>query len=308
MTDALYVHQISHTYANGFRALRDLTLRIPQGSFFALLGPNGAGKTTLIDLITGLSRHQTGQISLMGKPLSDQQSLFDLGVVPQEINFNIFQTIEQTLYYQAGFFGIPYDSIQDKMHHYLAELDLLDKRDKKVSQLSGGMKRRLMLARALVHQPKVLLLDEPTVGVDPLLRQKIWALLQRLNQEGMTILLTTHYLEEAEALCQDIAFIQQGCIPCQGRLTDLIRSHNKQKIAIHLGPKHPTIETLPSNWQTLSKGDSVHYVSLDQTLSIDAIKQTLQKMGVHFDAIEKMPPSLDMIFFDYFDPESTSRL
>ena len=231
-TEALSCTQLVHQYPNGPLALNDLTLNIEEGSFFALLGPNGAGKTTLIDLITGLTHIQHGQIQCYGQPQSPAHMARWLGVVPQELNLNPFQTVEQTLSDHAGFYGLSLRDVGPLIQQLLHDLDLHHKKTHRVRTLSGGMKRRLMIARALVHRPKFLLLDEPTVGVDLMVRQHTWDLLKRLNKEGMTILLTTHYLEEAEALCDQAAFMAKGRILTQGPIETLLSQIANKKLFV----------------------------------------------------------------------------
>ncbi|WP_392538049.1 ABC transporter ATP-binding protein [Legionella sp. 227] len=209
---ALDIKQLHKTYANGVQALKGIDLTINQGDFFALLGANGAGKSTTIGLITTLLNKTSGSISIHGYDLEKEaeKAKSCLGLVPQEINLNIFETCEQTLLNQAGYYGISRKCAQPRVESLLEQLGLWEKRNSIARHLSGGMKRRLMIARALVHQPKVLILDEPTAGVDIEIRHSMWEFLTRTNAEGTTIILTTHYLEEAEQLCKNIAIIDKG--------------------------------------------------------------------------------------------------
>ena len=212
------LHKISKLYANQFKALNQVELTIPKGSFFALLGPNGAGKTTLINLLTTLMRPSSGQAFCFGYHYATQplEIASLIGIVPQEVNMNVFHTVQETLFFQAGCHSINRKSATPIIENILKKLQLWQKKDAQVRRLSGGMKRRLMIARALVHQPKILFLDEPTVGIDIELRQETWHFLKELNAQGMTIILTTHHLDEAEFLCNRVAILNHGKVIYQG--------------------------------------------------------------------------------------------
>jgi len=211
---ALTIRNLTKTYANGVQALKGIDLEVKKGDFFALLGPNGAGKSTTIGVISSLVNKSAGDVSIFGYSLDTQRSLAkkQIGVVPQEFNFNQFEKVFDIVVTQAGFYGIPAPLARERTEKYLRQLGLWDKRDKQSRTLSGGMKRRLMIARALVHEPELLILDEPTAGVDIELRRSMWDFLTKLNEQGKTIILTTHYLEEAESLCRHIAIIDHGVI------------------------------------------------------------------------------------------------
>ena len=211
---ALVIEHLTKTYANGVQALRDVSLTVAAGDFFALLGPNGAGKSTLIGILSALVNKTSGRVCVFGHDSDRDLEAVKrcLGVVPQEFNCNGFETVFHVLLNQAGYYGVPRPVAERNAAHYLKELGLWDKRHAVVRSLSGGMKRRLMIARALVHEPRLLILDEPTAGVDIELRRGMWTFLQELNAQGVTIILTTHYLEEAEQLCRNIAIIDQGRI------------------------------------------------------------------------------------------------
>ena len=211
---ALVIEHLTKTYANGVQALRDVSLTVAAGDFFALLGPNGAGKSTLIGILSALVNKTGGRVCVFGHDSDRDLEAVKrcLGVVPQEFNCNGFETVFHVLLNQAGYYGVPRPVAERNAAHYLKELGLWDKRHAVVRSLSGGMKRRLMIARALVHEPRLLILDEPTAGVDIELRRGMWTFLQELNAQGVTIILTTHYLEEAEQLCRNIAIIDQGRI------------------------------------------------------------------------------------------------
>ncbi|SFP53832.1 ABC-2 type transport system ATP-binding protein [Geopseudomonas sagittaria] len=214
MTSALTIRQLTKTYGNGFQALKGIDLDVAEGDFFALLGPNGAGKSTTIGILSTLVNKSGGTVEVFGHDLDRDPSGLKrcLGVVPQEFNFNQFEKAFDILVAQAGYYGIPARIAGERAEHYLTELGLWDKRNVPSRMLSGGMKRRLMIARALIHQPRLLILDEPTAGVDIELRRSMWTFLTELNRQGITIILTTHYLEEAEQLCRNIGIIDHGRI------------------------------------------------------------------------------------------------
>uniref|UniRef100_UPI0038793DBB ABC transporter ATP-binding protein n=1 Tax=Psychrobacter ciconiae TaxID=1553449 RepID=UPI0038793DBB len=224
-TPALLIQDLSKTYKNGFSALKGVNLSVPQGGFFALLGPNGAGKSTMIGIISSLFKPTTGSVHIFGTDLLAEPAKAKqfLGVVPQEFNFNQFEKVEDILITQAGYFGIPAKESRPRAQKLLKALGLWDKRDNKARELSGGMKRRLMIARALIHKPRLLILDEPTAGVDIELRRSMWEFMQQINiEENTTIILTTHYLEEAEQLCRKIAILDHGEIRVNTDMKDLL--------------------------------------------------------------------------------------
>lgn len=214
MTIAISIKDLHKTYANGHKALQGITLDVQENDFFALLGPNGAGKSTIIGIISTLVRQSSGSVSVFGKDVASHvyETKLDFGVVPQEVNFSLFEKVGDIVMTQAGYYGLPHALAKERTEKYLRKLGLWDKRDNRARMLSGGMKRRLMIARALVHEPRLLILDEPTAGVDIELRRSMWEFLQEINASGTTIILTTHYLEEAEHLCRNIAIIDEGKI------------------------------------------------------------------------------------------------
>lgn len=228
MTQALTIRGLQKTYPNGFEALKGIDLNVEQGDFFGLLGPNGAGKSTTLNIITSLVRKTAGQVKVFEHDIDVDFSSAkkNLGVVPQEFNFNQFDKVFDVVATQAGFYGIPREIAFERTEKYLKKLGLWDKRDTNSRMLSGGMKRRLMIARALVHEPKILILDEPTAGVDIELRRSMWTFLKEINASGTTIILTTHYLEEAESLCRNLAIIDQGRIVQDSSTKDLLRQLN----------------------------------------------------------------------------------
>lgn len=248
-TPAIKIVDVKKMYPKGVEALKGISMDIPQGEFFALLGPNGAGKTTLISIISHLVRKSSGEIHVNGVSIDqdpDTAKSF-IGVVPQELNFNIFKTPLQIVMDQAGYYGVPRKEAASRAETLLKELGLWEKRSMQSRTLSGGMKRRLMIARALVHEPKILLLDEPTAGVDVELRRGMWEFLKKLNAEGTTIVLTTHYLEEAEQLCRSAAIINKGEIIEQGSMKQLLKKLNY--VTMQLDTVEPLTE---ANMQLLS--------------------------------------------------------
>ncbi|MDN3717146.1 ABC transporter ATP-binding protein [Vibrio breoganii] len=209
---ALDIKDLRKTYKGGFEALKGVSLQVKKGDFYALLGPNGAGKSTTIGVISSLVNKTSGSVTVFGHDIDKDLELAkqNLGLVPQEFNFNMFETVEQIVLQQAGYYGVSRADAKERAKKYLSQLELWDKRSDRARTLSGGMKRRLMIARALMHEPKLLILDEPTAGVDIELRRSMWEFLQKINKEGITIILTTHYLEEAEMLCRNIGIINRG--------------------------------------------------------------------------------------------------
>ena len=230
MSYALEIEGLEKVYANGLQALKGIDLRVAQGDFFALLGPNGAGKSTTIGVICSLVNKTAGTVRVNGVDIDADfpRAKRHLGVVPQEFNFNVFETVEDILIHQAGYYGIPLKTALERIDTYLAKLGLLEKRKTRARMLSGGMKRRLMIARALIHEPSVLILDEPTAGVDIEMRRSMYDFLREINEAGTTIILTTHYLEEAESLCRNIAIINHGEIVTNTSIKNLLRElHSK---------------------------------------------------------------------------------
>lgn len=229
MALALEISALEKTYENGFTALKGIDLNVSQGDFFALLGPNGAGKSTTLGIISSLVNKSRGEVRVNGFDLVTEREKVkrSLGVVPQEFNFNAFEKVLDIVVQQAGYYGLSRKIALTKAEEYLKKLDLWEKRDTQARMLSGGMKRRLMIARALVHEPQILILDEPTAGVDIEIRRSMWKFLTELNRKGTTIILTTHYLEEAESLCRNLAIIGQGEIISQGPTKELLKDKDR---------------------------------------------------------------------------------
>ncbi len=241
---ALSIHHLQKIYKNGVHALKDINLSVEEGDFFALLGPNGAGKTTLIGILSSLVTKTSGKLAIFDQDIDiePQRIKSYIGLVPQEFNFSVFDKVLDIAATQAGYHGLPYSLAYARAEKYLKQLDLWDKRNATPRTLSGGMKRRLMIARALVHEPKLLILDEPTAGVDIEIRHSMWDFLREINKQGTTIILTTHYLEEAENLCRHIAIIDNGKIIEHARMSDLLNRLNVETFVLYL--QHP-LSALP---------------------------------------------------------------
>jgi ABC-2 type transport system ATP-binding protein len=244
MSSALSIRQLTKTYGNGFQALKGIDLEVAEGDFFALLGPNGAGKSTTIGILSTLVNKTSGSVNVFGNDLDKSPYALKrcLGVVPQEFNFNQFEKVFDIVVTQAGYYGIPAKVAKERAEQYLNQLGLWEKRNSASRELSGGMKRRLMIARALIHQPRLLILDEPTAGVDIELRRSMWSFLTELNEQGITIILTTHYLEEAEQLCRNIGIIDHGRIVENTSMKELLKKLHKETFLLDL--KEP-LEVVP---------------------------------------------------------------
>ncbi|MFT7223473.1 MAG: ABC-2 type transport system ATP-binding protein [Cellvibrionaceae bacterium] len=272
MTIALSIKDLKKVYASQFEALKGIDLQVEQGDFFGLLGPNGAGKSTIIGIICSLVLKTSGTVSIFGYDIDRDFSAAKncIGVVPQEFNFNQFEKILDIVVNQAGYYGLPRKLARERAEKYLRQLGLWEKRSTPARSLSGGMKRRLMIARALVHEPKLLVLDEPTAGVDVELRRTMWQFLREINGRGTTIILTTHYLEEAEHLCRNLAIIDKGRIVEQSNVKDLLNRLDKEVFVFDLraplaeAPKMKNYQTTLVDATTLeielSKGNSLNQV------------------------------------------------
>lgn len=263
---ALSFRQLTKTYKNGVQALKGIDLDVEEGDFFALLGPNGAGKTTAIGIVTSLVNKTSGKVEVFGYDIDTQLALAKscIGLVPQEINFNQFETVSTILVNQAGFYGIPRRVAHQRLEKYLTALQLWDKRNSVSRTLSGGMKRRLMIARALMHEPKLLILDEPTAGVDIEVRRSMWTFMRDINASGTTIILTTHYLEEAESLCRHVAIIDKGRIIENDRMSRVLRKLQTEVFVFNLRNPLAAAPELPG--YTVAMPD-------DHTLEIEVSKE-----------------------------------
>ncbi|MGO2279249.1 MULTISPECIES: ABC transporter ATP-binding protein [unclassified Psychrobacter] len=301
---ALSIKNLSKTYDNGFSALKGVDLTVPQGGFFALLGPNGAGKSTMIGIISSLFKPTTGSVHIFGTDLLENPSIAKqyLGVVPQEFNFNMFEKVEDILITQAGYFGIPAKEAKPRAKRLLTALGLWDKRGSKSRELSGGMKRRLMIARALIHKPKLLILDEPTAGVDIELRRSMWEFMQQINiEEKTTIILTTHYLEEAEQLCKRIAILDHGEIRINTEMKELLAQLSVETFVFDLDT--PLTEQLALTGVTgVSQPDEQTLeVTLTEGESLNGVFDQLSEKGVSVASMRNKANRLEELFMRLVD-------
>lgn len=296
---AIEIKQLSKTYANGVHALKGIDLTINTGDFFALLGANGAGKSTTIGLITTLLKKTSGGIHIYGYDLEKEpeKAKSCLGLVPQEINLNIFESCDQILLNQAGYYGISRKNAQPRVELLLQQLGLWEKRYSIARHLSGGMKRRLMIARALVHQPKVLILDEPTAGVDIEIRRSMWEFLARTNTEGTTIILTTHYLEEAEQLCKNIAIIDKGEIIKNTSMKALLQTLRHQTFIFNTEAR---IDTLPDlhPFKTSLIDSTTLELRVDNHLNLNDAFALLSTHGIRVHSMRNKTNRLEELFLD----------
>ncbi len=294
---ALDIQGLTKQYATGAKALQGLSMRVEEGAMHALLGANGAGKTTTIGILTGLVRKSGGTATVLGHDLDAEPEVVRslIGVVPQEFNFSIFETPFDICVTQAGFYGVPRQEAVTRVEALLKQLGLWEKRALPSRTLSGGMKRRLMIARALVHQPKILLLDEPTAGVDVELRRSMWEFLQTLNAQGTTILLTTHYLEEAEQLCQTASIIKQGTIVREGKMAELVASLDVKRFVFTTAT--PIASVSPIDGIVCKKiGDLEWDAELPQTGTVTALLAGLSAQGITVTDIRPRNNRLEELF------------
>lgn len=306
-TPALQIKNLSKTYPNGFSALKGIDLTVPQGGFFALLGPNGAGKSTTIGIISSLFKPTGGSVEIFGVDLlqNPAQAKEFLGVVPQEFNFMQFENVIDIVVVQAGFFGIPAKTALPRAEQLLKALGLWEKRNTKARQLSGGMKRRLMIARALIHKPKLLILDEPTAGVDIELRRSMWEFMQHINEvEGTTIILTTHYLEEAEQLCKHIAILDHGEIRINTDMKSLLATLDIETFVLDFA--HAVSE--PIVLQNVVRSQQLDPMSLEVTLkkgdSLNEVFAQLSAQGVAVASMRNKSNRLEELFLSLVETDS----
>lgn len=296
MNIALDISALHKVYPSGTVALTGIDLQVKQGDFFALLGPNGAGKSTTIGVISSLVNKSSGQIRVFGHDIdtSLEAAKSELGLVPQEFNFNQFETVLQIVVNQAGYYGVPKAIAMQRAEKYLGQLGLWEKRQARARELSGGMKRRLMIARALMHEPKLLILDEPTAGVDIELRRSMWEFLRKINAQGVTIILTTHYLEEAEMLCRNIAIIDKGQIIENTTMKALLAKLGKETFILD-------VDTLPANlqlnefvWRPLD--DHSFEVDVEKTQGLNPIFSQLSSQNIKVLSMRNKANRLEELF------------
>ena len=308
---ALKITQLTKTYPNGFAALKGIDLTVPQGGFFALLGPNGAGKSTTIGIISSLFKPSSGSVEIFGVDLLKQPAKAKqfLGVVPQEFNFMQFEKIEDILIAQAGYFGIPTKQSRPRAEKLLKALGLWEKRDDKARMLSGGMKRRLMIARALMHRPKLLILDEPTAGVDIELRRSMWDFMQQINtEEGTTIILTTHYLEEAEQLCKNIAILDQGEIRINTDMKSLLTSLDMESFVFDLAQPYPAPIALTNVVKTKQPDPLTLEVTLKKGDSLNDVFAQLNAQNIQVASMRNKTNRLEELFLRIVENNLTEKL
>ena len=302
---ALSIRGLIKTYKNGVQALKGVDLDVEQGDFFALLGPNGAGKTTLIGILTSLVNKSAGTVSVFGHYLYCELEAAKacIGIVPQEINFNQFETPQTILVNQAGFYGIERPLARERADKYLSLLQLDDKRNKMARGLSGGMKRRLMIARALVHEPRLLILDEPTAGVDIEIRRSMWEFLKQINLRGTTIILTTHYLGEAETLCRNIAIINGGLIAERDRMSSLLRKLQAETFVLNLREAVSSAPQLPGYELDLVDEHTLE-VEVSKEQSLNEVFQKLTEQGIGVLSMRNKVNRLEELFMKLVERKS----
>jgi len=294
---ALEIEQLRKTYAGGFEALKGVSLSVKKGDFYALLGPNGAGKSTTIGVISSLVNKSSGKVKVFGYDIDTDLELAkqNLGLVPQEFNFNPFETVEQIVLQQAGYYGVARPLAKERAKKYLTQLDLWEKRNERARNLSGGMKRRLMIARALMHEPQLLILDEPTAGVDIELRRSMWEFLKEINEkQGITIILTTHYLEEAEMLCRNIGIINRGELIENTTMKSLLGKLSAETFIFDLeeGVSEPKLEGV--NSQVMVNGSLE--IEIDKNLGLNTIFTQLSDQQVKVLSMRNKANRLEELF------------
>ncbi len=296
---ALSIANLHKTYKSGLEALSGVTLNVQEGEFFGLLGPNGAGKTTIIGIITSLVTKTKGRVKVFDVDIDSDFSAAKrlIGVVPQEFNFSIFEKVQDIVTQQAGYYGIPRREALNSSEKYLKKLSLWDKRNEAARELSGGMKRRLMIARGLVHEPKLLILDEPTAGVDVELRRGMWDFLEELNRDGRTIILTTHYLEEAEQLCNQIAIINRGKIVENTSKREMLRKLDKETFLCDTKEVVKTLVPLENVDFSLIDKTTIA-VTKDKSQSINRIFEHLNSQGIIIDSMRNKTNRLEELFLE----------
>ncbi|MCW8845254.1 MAG: ABC transporter ATP-binding protein [Gammaproteobacteria bacterium] len=306
---ALSLAGLEKVYSNGVRALDGIDLEVDEGDFFALLGPNGAGKTTAIGIITSLVNKTAGRVEIFGHDIDRQLEIAKsmIGVVPQEINFNQFEKVFNIVVNQAGYYGIPRAEACRRAEKYLRQLELWEKRDQISRSLSGGMKRRLMIARALVHEPRLLILDEPTAGVDIEIRRSMWDFVRGINEAGTTIILTTHYLEEAENLCRNIAIIDQGKIIEHNRMDRLLRKLHKEFVLLNLQSPLASAPKLEGYLCKLVDEETLEVEITDQR-GISGLFEQLSGLGIRVQSMRNKSNRLEELFMGLVENRAGRQL
>lgn len=294
---ALSVKNVKKTYSNGVQALKGISFSVEDGGFHALLGPNGAGKSTAIGILTSLVNKTAGSVSIYGHDIDRDfaSAKACLGVVPQEFNFSIFETVHDILIQQAGYYGIPKKVAFERAEKYLRQLDLWEKRHTRSRNLSGGMKRRLMIARALIHEPRLLILDEPTAGVDIEIRRSMWRFLIDLNRSGTTIILTTHYLEEAEQMCRNITIINQGQVAEDTSTAELLQQLDQERFVLYLNKPLQTAPAIEGYTLCLQDENTLE-VEVPKERSLTALFGALSQQGIDVLSMRNKANRLEELF------------
>ena len=295
---ALEIKGLRKTYASGLEALKGIDLQVEEGDFFALLGPNGAGKSTCIGIISGLVNKSAGDVRIFDLSIDSDfiRARNLLGSVPQEFNFNNFEPVEEILINQGGFYGVPKAQARERADHYLAQLGLWQHRRQQARRLSGGMKRRLMIGRALIHEPRLLILDEPTAGVDIELRRSMWDFLEQINAQGTTIILTTHYLEEAERMCRNVAIIDHGEIIRHSSMKNLLRQLNSETFVLYLRDDITEVPGLASFENVRLLDHHSIEVEVHESRSINDLISELAALGIVVERMRNKVNRLEELF------------
>jgi ABC-2 type transport system ATP-binding protein len=306
---ALVLKQLTKIYKNGIKALKGIDLDVAEGDFFALLGPNGAGKTTIIGIVTSLVNKTSGTVEVFGHDIDRELEAAKscIGVVPQEINFNMFETLFTIVVNQAGFYGIPRPLAKQRAEKYLKQLQLWERRHSIARSLSGGMKRRLMIARALMHEPKLLILDEPTAGVDIEIRRSMWDFLRDINEQGTTIILTTHYLEEAESLCRNVAIIEGGRIIERDSMANVLRKLQTETLVFHLSEPRTAAPAM-TGFKTNLSDDHTLEIEVSKGQSLNDIFAQLSTQGIQVNSMRNKVNRLEELFVRLVDDSVRSAV
>ena len=304
---ALRIKNLQKTYANGNQALKGIDLTVEAGDFYALLGPNGAGKTTVIGIVTSLINKSGGEVEIFGHSIDDDLAAAKscIGLVPQEINLNLWECVENIVVNQAGYYGLNRKLAKERAEKYLRTLRLWDRRDDIARTLSGGMKRRLMIARALVHEPKLLILDEPTAGVDIEIRRSMWDFLREINAAGTTIILTTHYLEEAESLCRDVAIIDDGRIIEDAPMSTVLRKLQREVIVLSLSEVMKEVPRL-DNYEMLLREDNDLEVAIEPSHNLNDLFRQLNERNITVVSMRNKTNRLEELFMGLIEKKSNS--
>ena len=306
--NALYIENLQKTYKNGVNALKGVDLSVKEGDFFALLGPNGAGKSSVIGIISSLINKTSGKVEVFGHNLDSNAADVreHIGLVPQEFNFNIFEPIGEILINQAGYYGIDREDAKQRAETFLKQLKLWDKRFDMAKELSGGMKRRLMIARALMHRPKLLILDEPTAGVDIEIRHSMWEFLKETNEEGTTIILTTHYLEEAESLCNNIAIINDGITVEQTQMRSLLDRLRIETFILYL---NTSIDSIPvcKNYAIRMVDNTTLEADISATQNMTDLFDILKSCGIEVVSMKNKTNRLEQLFIGLVNNKSSNQ-